>query len=143
MANRNKPSFGVDLPPPIETKFAVLRSVNTPQVVAAVESVPEASTAELTAPVEPVAAPAEPVLEAVPDMPRPAPGKKPSKAATKTLEPSASAPRTHTRKRDGALLRRLQVRLPVDLRRKLNRYCVDREIPAGDVVIQALVAFLD
>jgi hypothetical protein len=50
--------------------------------------------------------------------------------------------RQFTRARDGAELRRLHVRIPVELERRLKEHCVRAERSAGAVVIEALTKVL-
>lgn len=122
MSRKDKPSFDVEAPPPIDLppppapsadRFAVL--VGGGQSAAAPAPAPQAQPMR-TRPTAAIAAAA--------------------------LAQERRGARTHERKRDGATLRRLHVRLPLDLERQLKRYCVDRERAAGDVVVDALRAYL-
>ncbi|MCU1276609.1 MAG: hypothetical protein JWM53_155 [bacterium] len=67
---------------------------------------------------------------------------RPAAGGVEELAQERRGARTHARKRDGATLRRLHVRLPLELERQLKRYCVDRERAAGDVVVDALRVYL-
>lgn len=118
MSRKEKPSFEVEMPPPIDMPPPPAPSAD--RFALLVGGGGHSATAPAQSPVKslPVAAPAD------------------------ELAQERRGARTHARKRDGATLRRLHVRLPLELERQLKRYCVDRERAAGDVVVDALRAYL-
>jgi hypothetical protein len=159
---KSKPSFSVELPPPIQLppppassadRLAVLLGGAQP---AQPPAPPALQPPVVGSPAAPSVLEPMPAIMALPDdtagelepakslieqevKPTRTPKRKPRAA---NFEP-APAIRTHVRKRDGAELRRLHLRLPVDLARQLDFYCVENDRPvAGDVVIEALRQFL-
>ena len=56
--------------------------------------------------------------------------------------PAPPGRREFLRERDGEQLRRLHVRVPAELERRLKLYCVENEISAGDLIVEALTKLL-
>lgn len=127
MSRRAKPSFDVEMPPPLNLPPAA-PSADRFAVLLGGQQQPAAHSSTATA--QPAIQPAVIASSTSPAVPTP------------ELAQQRRGARTHERKRDGARLRRLHVRLPVDLERQLKRYCVDHERAAGDVVVDALNAYL-
>ena len=117
MSRKEKPSFEVEMPPPIEMPPPPAPSADR---FALLVGGGQSATALAHQPAK----------------------QRPPAAPVEELAQERRGARTHARKRDGATLRRLHVRLPLELERQLKRYCVDRERAAGDVVVDALRAFL-
>ena len=161
MSRKERPTFDVESPPaivnlpppaPSADRLAALlgkdAAANAAASVSAPESRPSAVVSSGAAADEAKQALIDPASPTpIPGAPAPRTLRAGSAATSRQAErgespkPVPTGARTHERKRDGAHLRRVHVRMPLAMERKLKLLAVQRETAVGELVVEALEAY--